>query len=82
MCVGQQLVVSVARGRQLQQRLQKPMDMRRGEQIDAARHQRHPLQRVIDRDREMIAGRHLLARQHDIAKRGGIRRDAPSILLP
>ena len=56
--------------------------MRRGAQVDAARHQRHPLQRIIDRDREMIAGRRLLARQHDVAERGGIGRDPPTVLVP
>ena len=56
--------------------------MRRGEQIDAARHQGHALQRVVDRDREVIARRHLLAGQHDIAERRRIGRDARSVLVP
>ena len=46
--VGHQTVVTVARGRQVQQRLQNAMDMRRRRQIFTARDQSHPLDRVVD----------------------------------
>ncbi len=57
----------VARYLQAEQRLQQAVDMGRGEEILAARHQGDALQRVVDGDGEMVARRHLLAREHDVA---------------
>ncbi len=74
--------MAVARRRQAEQRLQQAVDVGRGEQIGAARHQRDALQRVIDGDREVIARRHLLAGQHDVAQRRRIGLDPPAILAP
>ena len=48
------------------------MDVRRLNQIGAAGHQGHPLERVIDGDGQMIACRHVLAGENDIAERRGI----------
>src|SRR6266481_3535453 len=50
------------------------MDVRRLNQIGPAGHQGHPLERVIDGDGQMIARRHVLAGENDIAKRRRIRR--------
>ena len=66
--VGQQRVMAVARGRQAEQRLQNAVDMRRHREILAAGHQGDALDRVVDRDREMVARRQLLAGEHDIAE--------------
>ena len=45
------------------------MDVGRGEEIRAARHQSDALQRVVDADRKMVARRRILARQHHVAER-------------
>ena len=76
-------VMAIKRRRQVEQRLQQAMDMGRGEEIGAARHQRHALQRIVDRHREMIARRRILPRQHHIAQRQRIGRDgARPLRLP
>src|ERR1700720_4274062 len=49
------------------------MDMRRHREILAAGHQGYALDRVVDRDREMVARRELLAGEHDIAEQGRVR---------
>ncbi len=46
--------------------------MRRGEQILAAHHVGHALCRIVERHRQMIGGGRVLAREHDIAMRGGV----------
>jgi hypothetical protein len=45
--VGQQRMMSVARRRQSEQALQNAMDLRRGREILAARHQSDTLERVV-----------------------------------
>ena len=81
--VGDQVVVVVARRAQAEQRLQQSMHVRGMEQVLAARDQRHPLQMVVDRDRQMVARGHVLARQHHVAEALGIGRDdAGAAVLP
>ena len=63
----------IAWSRQPQQRLQDAMDVRRLNQIGPAGHQGHLLDRVIDGDGQMIARRHVLAGENDIAERRRIR---------
>ena len=64
--VDQQVVVTVSRGRQVEQGLEQPMHIGRGEQIHSACDQRDALERVVDGDREVIAGGGFLARQHHV----------------
>ncbi len=71
----------IARHRQIQQRLQNSLHMRRREQVVAARDQRHTLKRVVDDDRKMIRRRHLLARQHDVAEQPRIDGDGAMLAL-
>ena len=56
------------RHRQIEQRLQQPVDVAGGEQIGAARDQRDPVRRIIQRGGKVIARRRILAHQHDIAQ--------------
>src|ERR1700719_4297588 len=49
------------------------MDMRRRREILAAGHQGYALDRVIDRDREVVARRDLLAGKHYIAEHVWLR---------
>src|ERR1041385_4754315 len=67
--VQHQPMVAVDRFRQIQQFLQQAMHRCRREQVEAARHMRDALQRVVDYHRKMIAGRRLLAREDDVAPR-------------
>ena len=60
-------MMRVFRRRQTQQRLQKPLNMSRGEKIVAARNERDFLKRVIRYDRNVITRRLVLSREHDIA---------------
>jgi hypothetical protein len=53
------------------------MDMRRGRKISAAGHQSDPLERIIYRDGEVIARRHIFAGENDIAKERGLCRAPP-----
>ena len=58
-----------------EQRLQQAVDVGRGEEVRAAGHQRDALGGIVDRHRQMIAGRHVLAGEHDVAedfRRGGL----------
>ena len=73
--VGDQVVMVVARRAQAEQRLQQAVDVGGVEQVLAAGDQRHALQMVVDRDRQMVARRHVLARQHDVAEAHRIGRD-------
>ena len=57
------------------------MQMRRRLQVLAARDQRHPLHRVVVRDAKMIAGRRVLARQHDVAEQRRIADDTAFAFL-
>jgi len=70
--VGHQLMVTIAWRRQAQ-RLQNTVDMRRRRQISAAGHERNPLDRVVGGKGQVIARRHVLAGEHDIIERSGIR---------
>src|ERR1700740_2494896 len=58
------------------------MDMRRRREILAAGHQGYALDRVIDRDREVVARRELLAAEDDIAEYSGLRSLPASLLDP
>jgi hypothetical protein len=53
--------------------LQNAVDKRRRREIFATGHQGHPLKRVVDGDSEVIARRHVLAGENDIAERRRIR---------
>ena len=57
------------------------MDVRRGQHVDAARHQGDALQMIVDRDREMIAGRRILARDHEVAHQQRLALDAAQRLV-
>ena len=50
-------------------------------QVLPAHDVRHALQRVVDHDREMIAGRRLLAPEHDVAPRFRLRHQGVVLLL-
>ena len=59
------------------------MDIRRRAQILAAHDMCHALPCIVDDHREVIAGRCILARQHDVAVRGGIGDlDAGNLIVP
>ena len=66
--VQDQAVMGIGRRGKIQQRLQQPLDMSGGQQIFAARHQIDALERIIHHHRQMIGGRHVLARQHHVAE--------------
>ena len=72
--VGEQRMMAIARRRQTEQRLQQAVDMGRGDRSSPRVTRVTPLDRVVDRDREVIARRRLLARQHDIAEGSADRR--------
>ena len=74
--------MAIPRRRQVEQGLQQPVDMRRGEEINAAGNVGHAFRRIVNRHRQVIAGRHLLARQNDIAERGRVGGDAPLAFDP
>ena len=71
--VGEQAMVVPAGNGQPQQGLQQPVHMGGGEQVDTAGYQIDLLQGVVDRDRQMIACRRVLAGQHDVAEQFGSR---------
>src|SRR3546814_3553620 len=64
--VGEQLMVVIDRRRQPEQRLEQPVDMRRHEQILPPHDMRDALRRIVQRHRELIARRRLLARENDV----------------
>ena len=64
------------RHRQAEQRLQQAVDVGRGEQVHPARDQRHAVLGIVERDRQMVARRRVLAHQHHVAEgfgRGALR---------
>lgn len=63
--------------RQLQQRLQKPMDRGGVKQVTSAHHIGHVLCCIVDNYRKVIAGRHLLACQNDVAQIAGLATIVP-----
>ena len=65
--VADQSMMPVGRLGQAEQTLQQAVHARGMKQVLAAHDVRDPLQRVVDHDREVIAGRRLLARQDDVA---------------
>ena len=67
--IAHQTVVAIARRRDAEQRLQQAMRARRREQVAAAHDVADALQRVVDDDRQMVARRHVLALQHEVAPR-------------
>jgi DNA-3-methyladenine glycosylase II len=75
--VGHQRVMMIGGLGQPEQRLQEAVHMGGRQQVLAASHQRHALQRIVERDREMVAGGRVLARQDHVAQEGRIDRDAP-----
>ena len=66
--VGEQRVVAVFRHVEAEQRLEQAVNMGRLEQVGAAGDQAHPLDGVVDRDREVVAGGRVLAGQHRVAE--------------
>lgn len=64
----------VLRHRQIEQGLQQAVDMGGLEQVFAAGHQRDALERVVDGNRQMVAGRDVAAGQNHVAEdfRAGI----------
>ena len=60
-------MVAIARRRQVEQRLQQPMDRGRGEKVAPAHDVGDALQRVVDRHREMIARREIAPAEDDVA---------------
>jgi len=78
LAIEHEAVVPVGRRRQAEQGLQQPMDAGRPEQVHAPHDLGHALKGIVDHDREVIAGRHLLAREDDVApglRAGGDRPD-------
>ena len=73
--VGEQAMMMVERRRQAEQRLEQAVDVGRGEQVAAAHHVGDALRGVVDGDGEMIAGRRVLAGEHDVAEQLGLGRD-------
>ena len=73
--VEDQPVVVIDRRRQIEQRLQHAVHAGRPEQVLAAHHMGDALHRVVEHDREMIAGRRLLAADDHVAPGRGIGRD-------
>ena len=67
LAVEHEAVVPVGRLRQTEQMLQQPVHAGRPEQVRAPHHLGDALQGVVDHNREMIAGRRLLAREDDVA---------------
>ena len=65
------MVVVGGRG-QTEQRLKQPVHAGRPEQVLAAHHVGHALQGVVDRDRQVVAGRRFLARENCIGPGPGI----------
>ena len=61
----------IGRCGEAEQSLQQAVDMRRRQQIRAARHQCDTLQCVVEGDTEMITAGRFLAREHDIAEARG-----------
>ena len=55
--------------------------MRGRQHVLAARHQGDALQVIVDRDREMIAGRRILARDHEVAQQQRLALDAAQRLV-
>src|SRR5262245_32755223 len=60
-----------------QQTLQQDMDMRRRQHVLAACHHGHTLQMVVDRDRQMVAGRRVLAGHHEVPQQERLALDSP-----
>jgi len=58
----------VVRGRQPQQSLNHPLNMRSGKQVIAACDQCYALTSIVDCHREMVGGGHLLSRDYHIAE--------------
>ena len=62
-----QWVMMIERRRQVEQRLEQAVDVGRGIEIAAAHHVGDALGGIVDGDGEMIAGRRVLAGEHDVA---------------
>src|SRR5215472_14660134 len=72
----------VAGNRQTQQGLQNAMDMRRHREVLAASNQGYALDRVVDGDGEVVARRKLLAGEHHVAERFGLRPARAPLFVP
>jgi hypothetical protein len=72
--------MGVDRFGQAQQGLQQALDVGGGQQVFAPRHQGHLLMGVVHHHRQMIRCRHVLARDHDIAKAHRVHRMAMAML--
>jgi hypothetical protein len=73
--IREQGMMAIGGLRQAQQRLQEPVHMSGGQEILTARDERHLLQRVVHRHREVIARGRVLAREDHIAEQARIHRD-------
>ena len=60
-------MVVVERRRQAEQRLEQAVDVGGGEEVAAAHDVGDALRGVVDGDGEMVAGRRVLAGEHDVA---------------
>src|ERR1700689_1994802 len=74
-------VMVIDRLRQAEQRLQQAMNTGRPEQILAAHHVADALECVVQRDREVIAGRDFLARDDDVTPHQGRRGDGTGLAM-
>ena len=61
-------MMRIGRCRQVEQRLQKSLDMRCRKQVMASRHQRYALIGIVDDHRKMIGSRHLFSRENNVAE--------------
>jgi len=80
--VDHQAMMVVVRRMQSKQRLQHAVYAGGCLQVLPAHHMRYAMQRVVDDHREMIAGRRLLAPQHDVAPGLRVRPSGFRALLP
>ncbi len=69
-----QPVVMVGGLGQAKHGLEHALQVGRGQQVRAPRHQRHPLRRVVHHHREMVAGADVAARHHGVAEQAGCDR--------
>lgn len=74
-------MVEIVGRRQVEQALQQTMQARRLEEIPAAHHVRHALQRVVDDDGDVIARGRILAGEDDVAPSRWIGANDPSLVI-
>ena len=79
--VGQKPVVGILRRSVAQQLLQQDLHVGGGQHVLAARHQGHALEVIVDGDREVIAGRRVLPRDHEVAHQQRLALDTAARLV-